>query len=93
MGNGWLILSKPRKRPCTSSYSNFEDNRFVAYAQTKAKIMKACAFLPAGAELYKLIQKTFGRLKADPMFRIPTQIEMTRWILDMGGKVEGEDIF
>lgn len=55
--------------------------------------MKACAFLPAGAELYKLIQKTFGRLKADPMFRIPTQIEMTRWILDMGGKVEGEDIF
>jgi len=49
--------------------------------QYKAKIMKICALLPAGAGLYKFIQKTFGRLKADQMSRIPAQIEMARWIL------------
>ena len=27
------------------------------------------------------------------MSRIPTQIEMSRWILDMGGKVEGKTFF
>lgn len=37
--------------------------------QTKAKIMKICALLPAGG-IYRFIQKTFGRLKADPMSRI-----------------------
>lgn len=59
---------------------------------TKAKIMKICALLPAGG-IYRFIQKTFGRLKADPMSRIPTQIEMARWILDMGGKIEGKTFF
>jgi SAM-dependent methyltransferase len=61
--------------------------------QTKAKIMKACALLPAGGGIYRFIQKTFGRLKADPMSRIPTQIEMARWILEMGGKVEEPTFF
>ena len=61
--------------------------------QTKAKIMEICALLPAGAELYKFIQKTFGRLKADPMTRISEQIEMMQWIFDMGGKVEGKTFF
>ena len=45
--------------------------------QTKAKIMKSCAFLPAGG-IYRFIQKTFGRLKADPMSRIPAQIAPQR---------------
>ena len=58
----------------------------------KAKIMKVCALLPAGG-IYRLIQKTFGRLKANPMSRIPAQIEMAQWILDMGGKVEGKTFF
>lgn len=61
--------------------------------QSKAKVMKACAILPAGGRIYKFIQKTFGRLKADPMSRIPLQIEMVRWIFEMGGKIEGEDLF
>jgi SAM-dependent methyltransferase len=55
--------------------------------------MRLCALLPAGGQLYRLIQKTFGRLKANPMARIPAQIEMVRWILDMGGKVEGKTFF
>lgn len=61
--------------------------------QYKAKIMKACALLPAGGQLYRFIQKTFGRLKADPMSRISVQVEMARWILEMGGKVEGKTFF
>jgi len=61
--------------------------------QYKAKIMKTCVLLSAGSELYKFIQKTFGRLKADLMSRIPVQIEMARWILDMGGKIEGKKFF
>jgi SAM-dependent methyltransferase len=63
------------------------------YWQYKAKIMKTCAFLPAGARLYKLIQKTFGRLMANPMSRIPAQVLMVQWILDMSGKVEGRTFF
>jgi len=35
----------------------------------------------------------FGRLKAEPVSRIPAQIEMMRWILDMGGKVAGKTFF
>ena len=63
------------------------------YWQTKAKIMKVCVLLPAGGRIYKFIQKTFGRLKANPMSRIPAQVEMARWILDMDGKVEGKTFF
>jgi hypothetical protein len=55
--------------------------------------MKTCAFFPAGAVLYKIIQKTFGRLKANPMSRIPLQILMVRWILDISDKVEGMTFF
>jgi hypothetical protein len=55
--------------------------------------MKTCALLPAGGGIYRFIQKTFGRLKANPMSRIPAQIEMARWIFDMGGKVEGKTFF
>ncbi|MBE9569439.1 MAG: hypothetical protein IMF11_02320, partial [Proteobacteria bacterium] len=61
--------------------------------QTKAKIMKTCALLPAGGGIYRFIQKAFGRLKADPMARIPAQVEMARWILDMGKGLEGKRFF
>jgi SAM-dependent methyltransferase len=61
--------------------------------QTKAKIMKACALLPAGGGIYRFIQKTFGRLKAAPMARIPMQVEMAQWILDMDSEVEGKTFF
>jgi len=63
------------------------------YWQTKAKIMKTCSLLPAGGGIYRFIQKTFGRLKANHMSRIPAQIEMAQWIFDMGGKVEGKTFF
>lgn len=59
----------------------------------KAKIMKVCSCLPAGGGVYRLIQKMFGRLKTNPMSRIPAQIEMARWIFDMGGKIEGKTFF
>ena len=61
--------------------------------KTKAKIMKICSFLPAGDEIYRLLQKTFGRLKANPISRIPTQVEMAKWILRTGGKIEGKTFF
>ena len=46
-----------------------------------------------GGELYRFIQKNFGRLKANPMTRIPVQVEMERWILEMGGRVEEKTFF
>lgn len=54
--------------------------------------MKACATLPAGG-IYRFIQKKFGRLKANLMTRIPAQVKMARWILEMGGKIEGRTVF
>jgi len=61
--------------------------------QTKAKIMRVCAYLPASEDIYRFIQKRFGRLKANPMSRIPAQIEMARWVLDMGKRVDGKTFF
>lgn len=55
--------------------------------------MKTCAFLPEGGGIYSFIQKTFGRLKANPISRIPAQFEMARWILEKSGKVEGKTFF
>jgi len=60
----------------------------------KAKIMKSMSLHPAvGGGIYRFIQKTFGRLKAKPMSRITTQIEMARWIIRMGGEIEGKSFF
>jgi hypothetical protein len=59
--------------------------------QTKAKIMKVCAALPVGG--CRLIQKMFGCLKANPMSRIPAQINTARWILGMGGENQGKTFF
>ena len=55
--------------------------------------MKACSLLPAGGSVYRFIQKKFGRLKADPMSRIPAQAQMAHWILEMEGKIEGKVFF
>jgi hypothetical protein len=61
--------------------------------QHKARIMRVCARLPQGDKVYKIIQKTFGRLDANPMSRIPHQIEMARWLLGHGKKIEGSTFF
>jgi len=61
--------------------------------QNKAKIMKICASLYKGDEVYKVLQKTFGHLDANPLPRITTQIEIARWILDQGMKIEGYKFF
>jgi hypothetical protein len=52
--------------------------------------MKVCASLPIGDRIYKFVQKNFGRLNANVMSRLPTQIEMARWILDQGMAIEGK---
>ena len=59
----------------------------------KTAIMRFCGHLPFGDKLYRWGQKRVGRLKANPMSRIPSQIEMARWMLDIGGKVEGKTFF
>ncbi len=61
--------------------------------QTKAMIQKICALLPASGRLYRFVQKNFSRLKARPMGRIPMQVEMSKWILEMNLKVEGRTFF
>lgn len=61
--------------------------------QNKAKIMKICASLSMGVEIYKVLQKSFGRLDANPSSRIATQIEMARWIRDKNMKIEDHIFF
>ncbi len=60
---------------------------------TKASIMKACSLLPFGSSIYKVIQKRFGRLTADPYSRLTTAKEMAQYILSHGGKIEGKTFF
>ena len=55
----------------------------------KARVMRACARVPFGDRLYKALQKRFGRLSADPMLRLPTAAELTRWAMAAGRPVEG----
>lgn len=61
--------------------------------QHKAKIVKICASLPAGDKLYKFIQKNFGRLDANPMSRLQTQIEMAQWFLQQGKTIDQKTFF
>lgn len=61
--------------------------------QQKAKIMNLCSKLPFGGGIYKVIQKKFGRLRANPMARLPAQAEMTKWILDDGQEIIGKRFF
>jgi len=55
--------------------------------------MRGCTILPFGDRLYKCGQKHFGRLKANPMARIPAQVEMARWLLEMGKEIEEKTFF
>jgi hypothetical protein len=61
--------------------------------QNKAWIMKLCASLPGEGALYRYIQKIFGRLKADPMSRLPAQAEIAKWIRDAGQDIVGIRFF
>jgi SAM-dependent methyltransferase len=58
----------------------------------KASIMKFCAHSPGGQRLYSYLQKTFGRLRADPMSRLPTQAEMVKWIREAEQDIVGSRI-
>lgn len=55
--------------------------------------MRGFANLPFGDRLYKWSQKRFGRLRAAPMERLPTQAEMTRWFIERDMTVEGASFF
>ena len=62
--------------------------------QPKAKIINvwhpsSCG----GGHTYRFIQKTFGHFKANPISRIPAQVVMGRWILEMSEKVNGKTFF
>jgi len=57
--------------------------------KVKAAVMKICDWLPFGGKIYKGIQKTIGRLDADPMSRIPLQIEIVKWLEKSGRRVNG----
>lgn len=61
--------------------------------QNKAKIMRICASLPMGNKVYKVLQKTLGRLDANPLSRITMQIEMARWIRDQNMAIENNIFF
>jgi hypothetical protein len=52
--------------------------------EQKAAIMRICSCLPFGARLYKLGQKRLGRLRANPMKRLPAQVKMVRWLNEQG---------
>lgn len=51
--------------------------------------MRACAAMPGGAALYRLLQRRYGRLDVSPLPRYETQAHMARWIAAHGGRVEG----
>jgi hypothetical protein len=59
----------------------------------KAKIMKLCAALPKGESLYRVIQKKFGRLKANPLSRINAVCTVARWLQEQGLEIEGRKFF
>lgn len=61
--------------------------------EQKARIMRVCAGVPYGDKLYHVLQKTFGRLQANPMARIPSQIDMAQWLLAAGKQIEGRTFF
>jgi len=58
------------------------------YWRTKAAIMRICSCLPIGARLYKWGQKQLGRLRSDPMKRLPMQVKMVRWLNEQGMAIE-----
>jgi hypothetical protein len=61
--------------------------------ETKAKIMKFCAGLPRSEDVYKFLQKQFGRLDCNPWSRLVAQREMADWIFAESGSIAGKTIF
>ncbi|MHA1360536.1 MAG: class I SAM-dependent methyltransferase [Candidatus Helarchaeota archaeon] len=59
----------------------------------KAAIMRACSRLPFGNKIYKWGQKRFGRLRADPMKRLPAQVKMACWLNEQGMGIENCTFF
>jgi|MTBAKSStandDraft_1061840.scaffolds.fasta_scaffold01656_8 SAM-dependent methyltransferase len=55
----------------------------------KALIMKLFAGVPAGEQMYKVLQKRFGNLNADPASRISAQEKMTSWLADREISIPG----
>src|SRR5437867_3852496 len=55
----------------------------------KAWIMNFCSRLPWREQVYRLLQKRFGRLVADPMGRLPAQAQMARWLREKDYAIEG----
>lgn len=61
--------------------------------QNKARIMKIFSVLPSGPALYKILQRTLGRLRANHSSRLPVQVEMGRWLLDSGLEIADKVFF
>ncbi len=59
----------------------------------KASLMRIASSLPFGSRLYKWGQKTLGRLRAEPMCRLPAQVEMVHWLNKQGSPIEGSSFF
>jgi len=59
----------------------------------KAAIMHACSRLPFGDGIYKWGQKRLGRLRADPMKRLPAQVKMAGWLNEQGMDIENCTFF
>ena len=59
----------------------------------KATIIKICTLFPGGGRLYPAIQKAFGRLKANPMARLPAQALMVKWITEADKDIVGKRFF
>ncbi|WP_129677266.1 methyltransferase domain-containing protein [Candidatus Chloroploca sp. Khr17] len=61
--------------------------------QSKAAIMRFASQTPLGDRWYHWVQKKFGRLKAQPMARLPIQTEMLKWLCECGFSIEGKTLF
>ncbi|WP_161635189.1 methyltransferase domain-containing protein [Desulfovermiculus halophilus] len=61
--------------------------------ENKARIMRFCSWIPWGDRIYKNIQKTFGRLQANPMSRLPVQVKMATWLDNQGHGVVDKHFF
>jgi SAM-dependent methyltransferase len=59
----------------------------------KAAIMRICAGSPNGSSVYRIIQRMFGRLTADPYSRLKAQTAMVRSLVEAGATIEGKTIF
>lgn len=52
--------------------------------ERKAAITRICANMPYGDKVYKFGQRYVGQLRAKPMGRLSTQVEMARWLAGHG---------